>query len=169
MTKFSLGLRIFAMVAIMFISLIVIFAAPQAGTVKAVDPCSLLTQAEIQEILGKPIQAGKLNAGVNPAVGSNCNYIVGDFGSFNVLIKPLGYSETPERIKAQFTKMKMNPVDLPKVGDSSFFTSPGFEMVQLHTFKTSRYILFTLLVPGLKEPAVRPMAEKLMRKLLPRL
>lgn len=42
-------------------------------------------------------------------------------------------------------------------------------MVQLQTFKGSKYILFTLLVPGAKEEVVRPMAEKLMRKLLPRL
>ena len=153
------------MIVIVFIFL------PGAGSAadKAADPCSLLTQAEIQEILGKPVQAGKLNAGVNPAVGSNCNYIVADFGSFNILLKPLGYSETPERIKAQFAKMKMNPVDLPNVGDSSFFTSPGFGMTQLQTFKGSKYILFTLLVPGLKEPAQQAAAAKLMRKLLPRL
>jgi len=136
---------------------------------KAIDPCTLLTQAEIQAALGKPMQAGKLNAGVNPAVGSNCNYIVADFGSFNVLLKPLGYSETPERIKAQFVKMKMKPVDLPNVGDSSFFTSPGFGMTQLQTFKGSRYILFTLLVPGLKEPAQQAAAAKLMRTLLSRI
>ena len=148
--------------ALTVIALIFLPAASIAAE-KAVDPCSLLTPAEIQAIVGKPVQVGKLNAGVNPAVGSNCNYIVGDFGSFNVLIKPLQSGETPERIKAQFAKMKMTPTDLPNVGDSSFFTSPGFNMVQLHTFKGSKYILFTLLVPGLEEPAVRPMAEKLMR------
>ena len=154
----------FALTVIAFV-----FLPAASAAEKAIDPCSLLTQAEIQEALGKPVQAGKLNAGVNPAVGSNCNYIVGDFGSFNVLLKPLGYGETPERIKAQFAKMKMNPVDLPGVGDSSFFTSPGFGMTQLQTFKGSRYILFTILVPGAKEPAQQAAAAKLMRKLLSRI
>ena len=151
--------------------LLCFFSIPAAGIAaeKAADPCSLLTQAEIQETIGKPVQPGKLKAHATPAAGADCNYIVGDFGSFNVLIKPLQSGETPERIKAQFAKMKMTPVDLPNVGDSSFFTSPGFNMVQLQTFKGSKYILFTMLVPGLEEPAVRPMAATLMRELLPRL
>jgi hypothetical protein len=144
-------------------------AAKLAGAEKTVDPCSLLTVAEIQEALGKPVQAGKRNAGVNPELGFNCNYIVGDFGSFNILLKPMYAGETPERIKAQFVRMKMNPVDLPNVGDHSFFTSPGFGMTQLQTFKGSKYILFTLLVPGAKEPAQQAAAAKLMRMLLSRL
>lgn len=157
--------------ALFALTVIALIFLPQSGIAaeKAIDPCSLLTLAEIQEALGQPVQAGKLNAGVNPAVGSNCNYIVADYGSFNVLLKPLGYSETPERIKAQFTKMKMNPVDLPNVGDSSFFTSPGFGMTQLQTFKGSKYILFTILVPGAKEPAQQAAAAKLMRILLSRI
>jgi hypothetical protein len=68
-----------------------------------------------------------------------------------------------------FAKMKMKPVDLPAVGDASFFTSPGFEMVQLHTFKASKYILITLMDPKRKEVVARPLAAKLMEKLLPRL
>jgi hypothetical protein len=72
-------------------------------------------------------------------------------------------------MKAMFAKMNMKPVDLPGVGDGSFFTSPGFEMVQLHTFNGSKYILFTLMDPKRKEAAARPLAEKLMKILLPRL
>jgi hypothetical protein len=159
---------LFAFTVIIF-TFLTVPATRLAGAEKSLNPCSLLTEAEIKEVIGKPVQAGKLNAGVNPAVGSNCNYIVADFGSFNVLVKPLQTYETPQLIRAQFAKMKMTPTDLPKVGDSSFFTSPGYGMVQLHTFKSSKYILFTLLVPGLTEPAVRPMAEKLMRKLLSKL
>lgn len=163
MAKFFCTLAALTVIAFIFL--------PAAGIAadKAVDPCSLLTQAEIQAALGKPVQAGKLNTGVNPAVGSNCNYIVADYGSFNVLLKPLGYSETPERVKAQFAKMKMNPVDLPNVGDSSFFTSPGYGMTQLQTFKGSKYILFTLMVPGAKETAQQAAAAKLMRTLLSRI
>ena len=42
-------------------------------------------------------------------------------------------------------------------------------MTQLQTFKGSKYILFTLLVPGATEPLQQVAAAKLMRKLLSRL
>jgi hypothetical protein len=136
---------------------------------KEFDPCSLLTPAEIQAVLGEPVKAGTAKVQPNPLAGANCTYVVNDFGSFNVLVKPLQSGETPEKMKAMFAKMNMKPVDLPGVGDGSFFTSPGFEMVQLHTFKGSKYILFTLMDPKRKEAATRPLAEKLMKMLLPRL
>jgi hypothetical protein len=136
---------------------------------KVFDPCSLLTPAEIQAVVGKPVKPGTPKVQANPASGSNCTYVVGDFGSFNVLIKPLQTGESAQIYKAQFAKMKMAPTDLPGVGDAAFFTSPGYGMVQLHAFKSSKYILFTLLVPGLKEPAVRPMAGKLMKTVVARI
>jgi len=142
---------------------LVIFSVAVSAAGKATDPCSLLTLAEIQEALAKPVKAGVLKTHASPAAGSDCTFVVGDLGSFNILLKPMYAGETPERIKAQFAKMKMNPIDLPNVGDASFFTSPGFNMVQLHTIKGGKYILFTLLISGAKEADVRPMAEKLMR------
>ncbi|TFG75128.1 MAG: hypothetical protein E4H23_11125 [Chrysiogenales bacterium] len=156
---------LFVMTVIAFISL----AAAQSAAEKVVDPCSLLTPAEIQEILGEPVKAGTPKINANPLAGAGCTYVVSDLGSFAILVKPQQAGETPERIKAMFAKMKMKPVDLPGIGDSSFFTSPGFEMVQLHTFKASRYILFTLMDPKRKEDAARPLAAKLMEKLLTRL
>jgi hypothetical protein len=158
----------FAFFAMIMVALV---SFPVAGLAaeKAVDPCALLTQAEIREALGQPVKAGTLKTQATPAAGADCTFVVADFGSFNILVKPLYAGETPERIKAQFAKMKMKPVDLPNVGDSSFFTSPGFGMTQLQTFKGSKYILFTLLVPGATEPAQQAAAAKLMRKLLSRL
>ena len=136
---------------------------------KAFDPCSLLTPAEIQSVLGEPVKPGVAKVQANPLSGSDCTYMVSDFGSFNVLVKPRQSGETPEKMKAMFAKMNMKPVDLPGVGDGAFFTSPGFEMVQLHAFKGSKYILFTLMDPKRKEAAARPLAAQLMKMLLPRL
>jgi hypothetical protein len=161
--------RSYRPVFVLTITAIVSLAAAGSAVDKAFDPCSLLTQSEIQAATGKTAKPGTPKVQQNPAAGSNCTYVVGDFGSCNVLVKPLQSYETPERIKAQFAKMKMTPTDLPGVGDAAFFTSPGFNMVQLHTFKSSKYLLITLLVPGLKEPAVRPMAEKLMRLVVTRI
>jgi|WetSurMetagenome_2_1015567.scaffolds.fasta_scaffold173426_2 hypothetical protein len=166
MARSSLRSPMAALAAILFVSAA---TAQTTGALKTVDPCSLLTQAEIQQALGKPVQPGKLKANNNPAAGSDCSFTVADYGMFDVLLKPLALSETPARIKAEFARLKMNPVDLPGVGDVSFFTSPGYGMTQLHTIKGARYILFTILVPGATEPAQKTAAEKLMRTLLPRL
>jgi hypothetical protein len=142
-------------------------AASAAG--KPFAPCSLLTPAEIQAVLGEPVKPGIAKVQANPLAGAGCTYVVSDFGSFNVLVKPQQGGETPEQMKAMFAKMNMKPVDLPGVGDGAFFTSPGFEMVQLHAFKASKYILFTLMDPKRKEAAARPLAAQLMKILLPRL
>lgn len=135
----------------------------------AFTPCTLLAPAEIQAALGKPVKPGTLKARSNPAAGSDCTWVVGDFGSLNLLIKPLARTETAATIKAAFVKQKMPPTDLPGVGDSSFYTSPGYGMVQLHTLKGARYLLITLLVPGAGEAAVRPAAASLMKTVLGRI
>jgi len=151
-------------------TLTVLFLLPAAlAAEKAFDPCSLLTPAEIQAVLGEPVKAGTAKIESNPLAGAGCTYVINDFGSFNILVKPRQSGETPDVIKAMFAKMKMKPVDLPGVGDASFFTSPGFEMVQLHTFKAAKYILFTLMDPKRKEIAARPLAEKLMRIVVTRI
>jgi len=160
--------RTLHMSAAMAVTVLAILSAMPAAD-KPFDPCSLLTPAEIQAVVGKPVKPGTPKIQSNPLAGANCTYVVGDFGSFNVLVKPLQSGETPAVIKAQFAKMKMNPIDLAGVGDAAFFTSPGYGMVQLHAFKASKYILFTLLVPGLEEAAVRPMAGKLMRLVVSRI
>lgn len=141
---------------------------PAGGTTK-IDPCSMLTKTEIQEILGKPVQDGKLNTNANPAVGQPCQYVVGDYGAFSILIKPLGAGETPARIQDALNKSKMKTVDAPGIGDKSFFAFPGYGMIQLNTFKGTQYILITLMIPGLSEDATKAGAEKLMKKILPKI
>lgn len=139
------------------------------GEAKKIDPCSLLTKAEIQEALGQPVQDGKLNTKANQAVGSPCEYVVGDYGAFSILVKPLGPGETPAKILAELTKMKMKTAEASAIGDKSFFVFPGYGMVQLNTFKGPYYVIMTLMVPGLSEDAHKAPAEKLMKKVLPKL
>lgn len=156
------------LIASIVFALIALPSAARAAD-KPLDPCSLLTPAEIQAATGKDAQPGKPKVQTNPLAGADCTWVVGGFGSLNVLVKPLQSGETPERIKAQFAKMKMTPTDAPGIGDAAFFTSPGFGMVQLHAFQGGKYALITLLVPGVQEPAARPMAGKLMKTALKRL
>jgi len=144
-----------------------VFAAAllAAQTPREIDPCALLTKAEIQEALGKPAGDGKPNTAANPAVGIPCQYVVGDYGSFSILVKPLGPVETPDKIQSMLGKM-MKTADAPGIGDKSFFAFPGYGMVQLNTFKGAYYVIMTLMVPGLSEDAHKAPAEKLMKKLL---
>ncbi len=151
---------------------LLLILAGSAATIaadKAADPCRLLGPDEIQAVVNKPVAKGTPKLHATPMAGSDCTYVVGGFGSLNILTKPLQRGETPAVFKAQFAKMKMTPVDAPEAGNEAFFTSPGFGMVQIHAFKSGRYALITLLVPGSDEKAVRPMAAKLMKTALARI
>lgn len=144
------------------------FAAAGVSGDTAADPCSLLTPAEIQAAVGKPVQAGAPKVRRNPAAGADCTYVVGDSGSLNLLTRPRPSRETPEQVKADFAKMNLTATDAPGVGDGAFFISPAPGMVQLHAFTASRSLLMTLLVPGLNEDGQKAAAEKLMRLALDR-
>lgn len=151
------------------LSLLLLGSAAALAADKAADPCRLLGPEEIQAVVGKPVAKGTPKLHANPMAGSDCTYVVGGFGSLNILTKPLQRGETPSVFKAQFARMKMTPIDAPEAGNEAFFTSPGFGMVQIHAFKSGRYALITLLVPGSDEKAVRPMAAKLMKTALGRI
>jgi hypothetical protein len=132
----------------------------------AQDPCGLLTKAEIQAVVGQNVGDGKLNKVANPAVGAPCEYIVGTSGVFSILIKAAAPGEVPDKVKAELIKRKIAVSEAPGIGDRSFFSSPGYGMVQLITFKKSKYLIITLLIPGATEVAQKTAAKKLMRKAL---
>jgi hypothetical protein len=140
--------------------------APAQGT-QQIDPCSLLTKAEIKEAIGQEVSDGKLNTKANQAVGSPCQYKVGDYGSFSILIKTAGPGENADKVSAELKKMNIAVSDAPAgIGDKSFFSSPGYGMVQLNTFKGTKYLIITMLVPGATEASQKAAAEKLMLKAL---
>lgn len=136
---------------------------------RKIDPCSLLTKAEILEILGKPVQDGKPNTTANAVVGQPCQYVVGDYGAFSILIKPAGPGETADAVAAGLAKSKIKTEAAPGIGDKSFYSFPGYGMLQLNTFKGGQYLIITLLIPGLTEDAEKAPAEKLMKKALTKL
>ena len=148
----------------LFIALPFILTAIEAQTVpagtKKIDPCSLLTKAEIQEILGLPVKDGKPNTTANAAVGQPCEYVVGDYGAFSILVKTAGPGETADAIMAGLAKSKIKTEAAPGFGDRSFFAFPGYGMLQLNTFKGTQYVIMTLLVPGKTEEAQKAPAGK---------
>ncbi|MGZ7045541.1 MAG: hypothetical protein ACXVJK_04380 [Candidatus Aminicenantales bacterium] len=133
---------------------------------KKIDACTLLTKAQIQAAVGQKVADGKPNANANPAVGTSCQYVIGDYGSLSILVKAAGPGETANNVMAELKKAKMAVSDAPGIGDGSFFSSPGYGMLQLNTFKGSWYLIITMLVPGATEAAQKTAAEKLMREAL---
>jgi hypothetical protein len=164
----SLKLSLFVLL-LLPLAAILLEAHPSSGGANKIDACSFLTKAEIQEVLGKPVKDGKLSTSANPAAGNFCAYVVGDNGAFSLLVKSLGPGEAQTRILDVFSKSKMKTAAAPGIGDLSFFSFPGNGMVQLYTYKGTKYIIMTLLVPGLSEDDEKVPAEKLMKKILPKL
>jgi len=137
-----------------------------AQSAQKIDACTLLTKAQIQAAVGQNVSDGKQNANANAAVGAPCQYVIGDYGVFSILVKAVGSGETADKMMAELEKMKIAVSDAPGIGDRSFFASPGYGMLQLNTFKGSKYLLITMLVPGATEAAQKTAAEKLMREAL---
>ena len=155
---------------------VLVFAATAAGArasnpaeTKKVDPCSLLTKAEIQEILGKPVSDGKLNTKANAAVGLPCEFTVGDYGVVSILAVEAMPSNAPDKVMESLKKMNIQVADAPGIGDRSFFADMGYGMLQLNTWKGLNYLILTLSVPGATEAQQKAAAGKLMGKILPRL
>lgn len=132
-----------------------------------IDPCSLLTKADIKTAVGQEASDGKLNTNANQAVGNPCQYKVGDYGAFSILIKTAGPGENADKVAAELKKSNIAVSDASSgIGDRSFFSSPGYGMIQLNTFKGTKYLIITMLVPGATEAAQKAAAEKLMLKAL---
>ena len=133
---------------------------------RKIDACTLLTKAQIQAAVGQNVGDGKLSAKANPAVGAHCEYVIGDYGAFSILVKAVGPGETADKMMAEMKKMKIAVSDAPGIGDRSFFSSPGYGMLQLNTLKGPWYLIITMLVPGATETAQKTAAERLMRDAL---
>jgi len=134
-----------------------------------IDPCALLTKAEIQAALGQNVGDGKLNTRANIAGGGPCEYTVGSFGVFSILSKETGPGETADKVMSEMKKRKIAVTETTGIGDRSFFSSPGYGMVQLNTFKGTKYLIITMLVPGATEAAQKTAAGDLMNKALKRM
>ncbi len=137
-----------------------------AQGIRKIDSCTFLTKADIKAVVGQNVGDGKLNAKANPLVGAPCEYAVGTGGAFSILVKAAASGETADKMMAELKKMKIAVSDVPGIGDRSFFSSPGYGMIQLNTFKGPRYFIITMMIPGSTEAAQKSAAEKLMRKAL---
>lgn len=159
------------MVRVMLVAMAAVGLGAGAAAQEAakIDTCGLLSKDEIQAAVGQKVSESKLAAGANPAIGAPCQYVVGDYGAFSILAKTAGPGETADKMKAEMEKRKIAVSEAPGIGDRSFYSSPGYGMIQLNTFRGPHYILITILVPGASEAAQKAAAGKLMGVALARL
>jgi hypothetical protein len=137
-----------------------------AQEAQKIDACTLLTKAEIKAAIGQEVSDGKLDEKANPLVGQPCEYKVGGYGAFSILVKTAAPGETADKVAAALKKGKIEVSKAGPVGDKSFFSSPGYGMIQLNTFKGDKYLIITMLVPGAAEAAQKTAAESLMKTAL---
>ncbi len=155
-----------ARTTVLFVTAILILPGlTMAQNPTKIASCDLLTKAEIQAVIGQNVGDGKLSGSANPNTAP-CQYMVGSGGVFGILIKAAGPGETVDKVMEELRKRKIPVADAPDIGDRSFFSSPGYGMVQLNTFRGSDYLIITMLVPGATEAAQKTAAKELMQKAL---
>ncbi|MCK7468644.1 MAG: hypothetical protein MZU91_11395 [Desulfosudis oleivorans] len=120
-----------------------------AGSANTPDPCNLLTKQEIQDVIGQPVGDGKPNMNANAAIGRPCEFKVGDYGVFSLLVKAAGPGENAKAGMAQLSKMGTSATEIAGLGDGAFYFDAGYGMLSLNTFKGSTYLIIAMLVPGM--------------------
>ena len=141
------------------------FAAAQPAN-PGLAPCALLTKAEVQEAAGAAVSDGV----VDPRNKLICNFKIGDTGSsISVLLTTKGPGDSAEKTVAELNKRKMSGAVAAGIGDSAYFSSPGYGMQQLGAYKGSRHVVVTVFIMGTPEAKAKAIAEKVMRKALTRL
>jgi len=127
-----------------------------------VDPCSLLTKADVKEATGLEASGGTPNKN-NATV---CDYTVGSGGVLGVSVLPGGDAS---RIVAELNKRGIKTEDAPGIGDRAFFAAMGYGMLQLNAFTGKGYVIVTLMLPGAAEAKSKEVAAKLMARALAKL
>ena len=168
MEDFMFTRRHCSLEVVLFAVLLLASAAALLPAQTKIDACALLTKGQIQEILGQPVK-DKVRTGAARAANSACEYVIGDYGVFSILVTAPVAANYADTLIAAMKKTNMKMADAPGIGDKSFFTLPGFGMLQLNTVFKSSYLIITMMVPGLNEEAQKPLAEKLMKLALTKL
>jgi hypothetical protein len=154
----------FAVVAL-FLFGAVAAAQPTPAGAKKLDPCALVSKADVQLAVGQNV-AGPTPNKSNAAV---CDFKVGDYGAVGFAAQPQRPGETPDMTIAGLKKMNIPATEVKGIGDRAFFASPGYGMTQLNAYKGPNYIIITLLIPGAAEAKQKSIAETLMQKALSKL
>ncbi len=148
--------------------LLLLVARAASAQTPVVDPCKLLTPAEIKLATGLAVRNMAINKQMDPAAGALCDFKLGDLGSGGIVIHQLRPGETRETMLEALLKAKVECRDAPTLGVPSFYASPGYGMIQLNSFKGETQVIVQLLIIGKTSLDTMAATEKLMRAALAR-
>jgi hypothetical protein len=140
-------------------------AATAVGWAQSVDPCTLLSRAEVEQVVGRPAAEPAPNPG-NAAI---CDFSLGDDGSVGITTQDVGGAHTPERMMAEFEQRNIEVRETAGLGDRSFFARHPYGITGLNTFKDQRCVILTVYVAGATQARQEAVAEELMRFAVSRL
>ncbi len=130
----------------------------------APTPCTVVTKAEIQEVVGKAPSDGKLN----PSNNKVCHFEIGPPNGVTVSIEGVNSLNNADKVLEAFKKRKSEVQMVPSLGDRAFFVK-SFGMNALSVYKGSNVVTVIVLLMSAPEAKQKAMAEKLARKALARL
>ncbi len=147
---------------ILTVALVLVAIPALAQPSKPINPCSLVTKAEVQEAVGA---AKVADPAVNQSMPGACDFAVGEAGSVSIGTAPPS-EMTQFEAQAKTLSIKLTPA--PNIGDRAFFADVS-GIQQVHVLKGKRYVVATVSVPGLNDQKNRDVAVKVIQKALSRL
>jgi hypothetical protein len=132
------------------------------------DPCALVTQAEVKAALGMDVGTLKINTTMGAAAGTLCDFQVGEIGAGGILLRTLPVSETPQKIRSESEKAGIKTSDAQGFGPGAFYAVGRYGVVQLNAFKGSTQVMVQLMLMTSPQDQVRAALAKLMTAVLPK-
>jgi hypothetical protein len=147
---------------------VLLLAAVASAQPAKLDPCGLLTPAEIKAAVGMEVGKLAINTKMNPAGGTLCDFQVGELGAGGLVLRTMAAGETPQKIVAESQANKIKTSEASGFGAGAFFGVGAYGVVQLNAFKGSTHVIIQLIVMTLPEAKVKDALGKLMTTALAR-
>lgn len=136
-----------------------------AQPAKPLNPCSLVTKAEVSQAIGASVADGTPNAN-NKAV---CDYVSPETGGVaNVTLTSKVPGDSAEKMVAELKKRKLNGEVISGFGDSAYAATQAYGMQQIGVFKGTNHVIVTVLLMGKPEAKAKEAVQAIMRKALTR-
>jgi len=149
-------------------ALLLAFVAIASAQPAKLDPCALVTQAEVKAALGMDVGALKINTMMGAAAGTLCDFQVGEIGAGGILLRTLSAVETPQRIRSESEKAKIATSDATGFGAGAFYAVGSYGVIQLNAFKGSTQVMVQLMLMTSPPDQVKAALAKLMNAVLPK-
>jgi hypothetical protein len=149
-------------------ALSLLLAAAASAQSAKLDPCVLVTQAEVKAALGMEVGALKINTMMGASAGTLCDFQVGEIGAGGILLRALSTVETPQKIRAESDKAGIKTSDAQGFGTGAFYAIGSYGVTQLNAFKGSTQVMVQLMLTTSPPDKVREALARLMTAVLPK-